>query len=50
MEERELVVLVCLYSWYLAVPRDAMGLSAVCDCGIHDHTHLLFFIILLKQR
>ena len=50
MWKRELVVLLCLYSWCLALPRDATGLSAVCDCGIPDHTHLLFFIILLKQR
>ena len=26
----------------MALPRDAMGLSAVCDCGIPDNTHLLF--------
>ena len=26
----------------MALPRGAMGLSAVCDCGISDHTHLLF--------
>ena len=33
-------------SW-AALPRGAMGLSAVCDCGINfpDHTHLLFFMI-----
>ena len=23
----------------MAVPRCAMGLSEVCDCGISDHTH-----------
>ena len=23
----------------VALPRGAMGLSAVCDCGIPDHTH-----------
>ena len=28
----------------VALPRGAMGLSAVCDCGISDHTHLLFFL------
>ena len=28
----------------LAVPRGAMGLSAVCICDFPDHTHLLFFI------
>ena len=27
---------------YVALPRDAIGLSAVCDCGISDHTHVLF--------
>ena len=26
----------------MALPRGAIGLSAVCDCGISDHTHLLF--------
>ena len=26
----------------VALPRGAMGLSAVCDCSIPDHTHLLF--------
>ena len=46
--EREiLVALLSLSSWCLvivirALPRGAMGLSAVCDCGISDHTHLLF--------
>ena len=28
----------------MALPRGAMGLSAVCDCGFPDHTHLLFWI------
>ena len=27
----------------MALPRGARGLSAVCDCGISDHTHLLFW-------
>ena len=44
MEKRELVALFYLSSWcfvmvgwlFLAVPRG-------CDCGIPDHTHLLFF-------
>ena len=27
----------------VALPYGAMDLSAVCDCGIPDHTHLLFF-------
>ena len=26
----------------MALTRGAMGLSAVCDCGISGHTHLLF--------
>ena len=26
----------------VTLPHDAMGLSAVCDCGSPDHTHLLF--------
>ena len=25
-----------------------MGLSAVCDCGIPEHTHLLFSIFLFR--
>ena len=33
----------------MAHPRDAMGLSAVCDCGISDFTHLLFLKILNNQ-
>ena len=35
--EARLLCFVCLsgVSWLLcALPRDAMGLSAVCDCGI----------------
>ena len=39
MGKRELVALINLSSWCLvmvlvALPRGAMGLSAVCDCGI----------------
>ena len=40
MGKRELVALLNLSSWCLvmvdgaALPRDATGLSAVCDCGI----------------
>ena len=33
-----LVPCVCL----VAFPRGAKSLSAVCDCGISEHTHLLF--------
>ena len=29
---------------WAALPRGAKGLSAVCDCGIPDHTHLLLLI------
>ena len=35
--------------WCVALPPDAMGLSAVCDCGIPDHTLLLFFCIIKNQ-
>ena len=28
--------------FYVALPHGAVGWSAVCDCGIFDHTHLLF--------
>ena len=38
MGKRELIALLNLSSWCLvmvvALPRVAMGLSAVCDCGI----------------
>ena len=40
MGKRELVALLCLSSWCLvivvtvALPHNAKGLSAVCDCGI----------------
>ena len=37
MGKRELVSLLSLSSWCyccVALPRGAMGLSAVCDCGI----------------
>ena len=27
----------------VAIPHGAVGWSAVCDCGIFYHTHLLFF-------
>ena len=26
----------------MAISHDAVSWSAVCDCGILDHTHLLF--------
>ena len=32
--ERELVALLSLSFWSVALPRGARGLSAVCDCGI----------------
>ena len=39
MGKRKLVALLCLSFWlsddcHVALPHDAMGLSAVCDCGI----------------
>ena len=39
MGKRELVALLSLSSWVprggcVALPRDAIGLSAFCDCGI----------------
>ena len=39
MGKRELVALLSLSAWCLVIvsvafPRGAMGLSAVCDCGI----------------
>ena len=34
MGKREMVALLNLSSWCLVVSRGAMGLSAVCDCGI----------------
>ena len=42
MAKREVVALLCLSDCCVALPPDAMGLSAVRDCGITDHTHLLF--------
>ena len=32
----------CDSKYSLALPLGAMGWSAVYDCGIPDHTHLLF--------
>ena len=51
MGKRELVALLCLSSWCLvALPRGAVGWSAVCDCGIFMimltyffHTDPLFY-------
>ena len=34
----------------MALSRGAMGLSAVCDYGIPDHTYLLFLYIYLGQN
>ena len=31
----------------VALPQGAMGLSAVCDCGITDHTHYFLTIFSL---
>ena len=41
MDKRDLVALLCLFSCVLC-----LGWSAVCDCGISDHTHLLLFFFL----
>ena len=32
MGKRELTALLCLSSWCVALPHDATGLPAVCDC------------------
>ena len=29
----------------MALSHDAMSLSAVCDCGMSDHSHLLFLFL-----
>ena len=34
----------------VALPRGAMGLSAICDYGIPDQTYLLFLYIYLGQN
>ena len=43
MWKRELIALLNLSSWCLVMaerlPHGASGLSAVCDCGISDHTY-----------
>ena len=33
-----------------ALPRGAICLSAVCDCGIPDHTHFMKFQQLIKSE
>ena len=47
MGKRELVALLNLSSWCLVMVERlflaATRLSAVCDCGIPDHTHFLFY-------
>ena len=41
--ERKLVALPLLsYRRIVVLPNGAVGWSAVCDCGIPDHTQLLF--------
>ena len=47
MGKRELVALLYLSSWCLVVVEGLFlvvpwGCLTVCDCGIPDHTHLLF--------
>ena len=34
----------------VALPFGAMGLSAVCDCGISDHSDLLFFVSFYQNK
>ena len=34
--------LSCYCKCHVALPHGAVGWSAVCDCSIPDHTHLLF--------
>ena len=34
----------------MALPRDAMGLSAVCDCGISFSYSLIFFINIARSE
>ena len=34
----------------MALPRGAVGWSAVCDCGIPDHTHLLSDLRLIPKN
>ena len=44
MGKRELVALLSLSSWCcVALPHGAMGLSAVCDCGISCSYSLTIF-------
>ena len=53
--KRELVVLLNLFSWglvmvewlFLAVPRGCLQFVIVV---FHDHTHLLFFIIIFGRN
>ena len=40
----------CYYKYSVALPHGAVSWSAVCDVVFPDHTHLLFAIILLKNR
>ena len=43
-----LCFIVLRMSWYcvcsVALPHGAVGLSTMCDCGVSNHTHLLFTI------
>ena len=47
MGKRELVALLCLSSWSrdycVALPHDATGLFAICDCGIPWSASLTIF-------
>ena len=32
------------------LPHGAVGWSAVCDCGVPDHTHLLFCHFIIRKQ
>ena len=44
---RELVALLSLSSWCSSLPQGAMGLSAVCDCGIFLSCSLTILVLVL---
>ena len=46
MGKRELVACLVSRDCCVVLPHDATGLSAVCDRGNPDHTHLLFLLYL----
>ena len=36
--------MACHCKCYVALPHSAVGWSAVCDCGISDHSHLILTV------